>query len=555
MLRAIILLILFILALALPGWELSYTSPAAAAVVEARDDRLAAAAGQFEAADYSPTAGFAHSAHRAARSSGGGHLMISWDSDDDDDDRDYASSRCDLEARRGRVRFCYEDDGYEQVYIRGSFTAWEDVPLHLDVIDDVWYLKRKLPPGRHRYQFVVEEDDEVWTAIDPDNPLAERSDRHGWVSVLNLKGERRERFSRRYRTRPARRELEREYGDDFGGISYQRVDGWFLYYQPDYFARRDFEPSVMARLGYGFKSKEWSLKASVVQPLLPGSGLMAKLSGYATTDYTDQTSIGDFENTLATVFFREDFRDYYRREGVALSLVFAESNWLRLEAGARSDDYFSLENATDWSLEKGEYIPNPAIDEGSLRSLFGRVTVGRELNQLDIAYEISDDILASDHDFAQVTAQYRARLHLGPRQHFDFRLKGGTNLRGSLPVQKRYVMGGLGTVRGYGYQSLLIPDPAIVRTAEDLPPFGGQRMALFNAEYSFSIDSDIDMILFYDAGMAWEDKDAGMALDQWRSSAGFGFRFEDEGLRVDFIQPLDEEERDFLVQLRLERMF
>ena len=98
------------------------------------------------------------------------------------------------------------------------------------------------------------------------------------------------------------------------------------------------------------------------------------------------------------------------------------------------------------------------------------------------------------------------------------RVKYGTALSGSLPNQRRYLVGGLGTVRGYDYQSLL---------TGDRPPgaHGGQQMLLANAEITFDLDwsrlwersrhwdddrepadrrghRGLDLALFFDSGMA-----------------------------------------------------
>ncbi|MFC1572279.1 BamA/TamA family outer membrane protein [Candidatus Eisenbacteria bacterium] len=459
------------------------------------------------------------------------------------------------------IQFRYRDDDHPQVHFSCDSENWVLRPMRLDEDEEIWSIHIDLPEGRHLYQFVVEEEDDTWEAIDPSNPKAERSKKRGWVSVIEVDEDGDlDRCRGRFNWR-----LEKEFDLDFDpeecSLLYQRVDGLFIFAAPTYMSRRSFEPSLKSRFGYGFKSKRWSVSGSVLQPLLPKDQLILKISGRSQTDFTDQTGVGTDENTLAAAFFKEDLRDYYRREGASVSLVFTNFDWLRLEGGYHVDDYFSMERKADWSFAKGDFIPNPAIDEGTMRSVFAKARIGTDLNHLDVAYERSgDDIAGGDFCFEQLTAQYRACLHMGPRHYFDFRLKAGTNLSGSLPVQKRYIVGGLGTVRGYGYRSMLVPDPAIERGPEDTAPFGGERMALVNAEYVFSIDGDGDVnaVLLVDSGMAWEDREASMDLDDWKSSAGVGLQFGDDddgNLRINVIQGLDGGDRDPIVQLRVNRMF
>jgi hypothetical protein len=472
-----------------------------------------------------------------------------------------------------QVLFCYRDEDFVAVYLQGSFNDWKPELMEYDGDREVWILSIDLDPGSYRYQFVVRDYTEEWVAIDPGNPGAERDPEHGWVSLVVVNGHGGRRYVGR---RVVKRELEQLYGESDIGFSYQRVDGLSLFFHPSAVSRRPFAPSLQARVGYGFKSEEWSMHGTMIQPLTKGSSLLVMLSGYTQTDFTDQTGISTLENNLAAIFFRKDFRDYYRREGISLSLVFSPAERLRMVYGIRADDYYSLEKTANWSLADGDFLSNPAVDEGTMRSLFVQARVGSDLHHLDVTYEICrEDLLGGDFEFEQLTAQFRARMLLGPSQRFDFRTRFGTALSGRLPNQKRYVLGGLGTVRGYDYQSLLIPDPEDVPDLEGPAPHGGQRMFLANVEYTIGLDSDHDrdwdygwdcdwnwifdwcpnLILFFDTGMVWEDREAEIDPEQWKSSAGIGFKPGGGGLRFNVIWTLDEGQKDPQFQVRLKRMF
>jgi hypothetical protein len=474
--------------------------------------------------------------------------------------------------RDGEIQFRYRDYDYEQVYISGSFNDWWRQPMHLDEVRGVWEISMELDEGRFLYHFVVADSTDTWTAIDPDNLDTERHPERGLVSRLVIKAGGEVRWHPGDWGWPIEEEFEREYsrGDEEGGLLYQRVDGLALRITPLYLAHHKFEPSLGGRVAYGFKSKRWSAGICVLQPLIPSGRFMLKASAYTGTDFTDQTGVSTSENSIAALMFHEDFRDYYRREGVVVSLVGLNADWLRIESGFHGADYSSLENKASWSLGWGgrdRFLPNPAIDEGMMRSVFGELRIGNELNHLDVAYErCGEDLLGGDFEFSQLTGEYRARIHIGPRwhrtsqrrsrcQYLDFRLKAGTCLSGALPVQRRYHVGGLGTVRGYSYQSLLTPDDRIDRNLGSGEPFGGERMVIANFEYRLGVDPELDVVLFFDSGMAWEDRDASMDLDEWRSSAGVGFELGDGDLRINLIRRLDGGDDDLVVQARLQRMF
>jgi len=455
-----------------------------------------------------------------------------------------------------RVEFRYRDRGYESVKIAGSFNGWSPETMKLDEANDLWTVRIDLDTGVYRYHFVVRDSSEKWFAIDPGNPETIRDKKHGWVSLIVIDDGDIVR-PRHRRARIVDDEFDREHERGLPeGATYQRVDGLFISALPRHVGKEPFEPSVQGMIGYGFKSERWGASLTVLQPLVPSNRLLLRASAHSKTDFTDQTGIDTDENTIAAIFFKDDYRDYYRREGASFSAVLNGADWLRLEGGIRTDDFESMRPRTDWSFGGGSFPLNPAIDEGTMRSVFGEVGLGTRWNRVDVSYERSaDDLLGGEFEFERITAQSRSRLRINRDQRLDFRVRLGTNLSGSLPVQKRYVAGGLGTVRGYDYRSLLVTHPD-AEGGEDAPvPFGGERILLANAEYTFGIYDDFGLILFYDAGMVWENRNADMDVDELKSSAGVGLKLDDEGLRVNIIRPMDRGDRDILVQLRIERMF
>jgi hypothetical protein len=445
-----------------------------------------------------------------------------------------------------QVLFRYQDQGFLRVYLEGSFNDWERLEMDLDPEEDVWEVRVDLGHGTYQYLYVLEDSTRTREKPDPANPTRIRTETRGWVSeiVVGRDGDILEPFDTYDITLTGS-----------AGLSYQRVDGLSLYLQPQFESRRAFYPTLRGKIGYGFKSERWSIRGEFLQPVTPDDRLALTLAGYDQTDYTDQTGIGDGENTLASYLFREDYRDYYRRQGISVGLLFEEPDVLRIEGEFRSDDYSSLRRNAHTALGgRDEFWPNPRVDEGTMRSVYGRLRLGSELNHVMVAYEYAGgDALGGDYFFSQLTGRYRARMRLGRRQYLDLRLQGGSNLDGRLPVQKRYQVGGLGTVRGYRYQSLVTPDPD--RPASAPLPFGGDRMALANVEYVVGVADYLETVLFFDSGTAWEGRSAELKLDDLKSSVGIGFQTGDDELRLDLVKTLDVGDSDVIAQLRLNRTF
>jgi hypothetical protein len=347
-------------------------------------------------------------------------------------------------------------------------------------------------------------------------------------------------------------------GDDFDlelfagiGADYQRVDGFFVKAGPTFRSRDPWAPAIHTMVGYGFSSERGAGRVDFLQPLVAGGRVRAVISGYDFSDYTDRTGVGDFENSAATLVFREDSRDWYRRRGMAFGVELEEYRNLLMRLEFRSDEYESMPRKViaGWG-GRGDFMVNPAIDEGLMRSILLRARWGDDLSHLWVEYENGrDDLFSSRFDFQSLVVQGRLRLRIGWAQTLHLRARWGRSLSGELPVQKQFVAGGLGTVRGYEYQSLYSPSGEPV-------PYGGDELALVNAEYVLGIHNDVSVGLFMDSGMVWGEA-GDLDLGDLKSSVGIGLIVAepaDNSLRLDFIQPLESGGR-FLVQGRLTRPF
>jgi Glycogen recognition site of AMP-activated protein kinase len=514
-----------------------------------------------------------------------------------------------------RVIFRYLDEDFVSVAVIGSFSDWEPIAMELDPKSGAWSVTVAMTAGRHAYEFIVEDQNETWEALDPSNLRARKSVEHGWVSLVtvpedgyddpaageededsepdtaivkfDLDFDPPERYKkpdwddeehwRNHRRRYIKREMDLLYDQSGVNGSFQRVDGFSMGVTPGGISRDDFGPAAKGLFSYGFRREEWTIGGTLIQPLLENRRLMAMVSGYSGTDYRDNTGIGSLENSLAGVFFREDFRDYYQREGITLSLVAYPTSSIRLEAGYESSDYESLEAQETWSFASGDFAENPAVDEGTMRTYFAKAMIGTRNNNLVASWESGLNREDDAFDFSMLSTSYRGRIRMSDARYLDFRAMYVTGLSGELPSQRRMPVGGLGTVRGYYYQSLLTPDPELVISSAAK---GGQRALVANFEYAFSFDTDItwnpepwdtdswdefegfehididsSLFLFFDTGMAWENRSADFDLSELKSSAGVGFQFDDNGPRFDIVKTLDDGGHDTLFQIRLERMF
>lgn len=87
-----------------------------------------------------------------------------------------------------------------------------------------------------------------------------------------------------------------------------------------------------------------------------------------------------------------------------------------------------------------------------------------------------------------------------------------------LPIDEKFFLGGLNTIRGFSHRKVGPRDPA---TGDY---YGGTKEAFFNFEYIFPLLKDLGMkgVLFFDTGNAWDTEDY---FSEMRYSVGVGFRW------------------------------
>jgi surface antigen Omp85-like protein/surface antigen-like variable number repeat protein len=279
---------------------------------------------------------------------------------------------------------------------------------------------------------------------------------------------------------------------------------------------------------YGFSSEKLRHAEGVTRPFLRGQRLTLGYEHHDLTATDDLYRAPGLEEAPGTAIILGEYADYFRRQGhEAYAFVRLGS---RSEVGLswRGDDYSSLPVAT------GSSDPNPPITEGRMRSLVAtaRFTSAGDLHpsasserasflqrdlygvsqeppralRAEATFEVaSPDALGGDFDFRRFIANLRGHVALSHRTALDARLLVGLT-SGTVPLEKRFSLGGVGTLRGYA-----------------LKAFPGGNITLVTAE------GRVDpgrwwprFAVFYDGGDAW---DSGVTGAGWKSSVGAGIKW------------------------------
>lgn len=362
----------------------------------------------------------------------------------------------------------------------------------------------------------------------------------------------------------------RDYDDDVESdnfmFRYNRVEGLFLGFRipkNDWYKENRFDVSVYGHAGYGFQNKEGRYQIGIERRFLATS---IGVEAHDVTDSQDKWVISSFENSLAAFFLREDFHDFYRRNGASVYVTQDMTPHFSITAGYQKDKYYNMKKETNWSLFGGnkKFRDNPFIDEIELKSAYLNVTLDTRNNfkyptqgwYINLLGEFAGQDLENEGlDFDRYTLDIRRYQPIGYGENLDFRLRGGT-VRGLVPSQFKFDMGGISTLRGYKFKEFR----------------DGDRMILGNVEYrlygprgflSHVMFNDMNLILFADAGLVWNAGDKSGALKsfddlEWgdlMTDVGIAFSNYEGNVRVSVAKQMHDKEKPLVVTFRIRRPF
>jgi hypothetical protein len=275
-------------------------------------------------------------------------------------------------------------------------------------------------------------------------------------------------------------------------------------------------------------------------------------------DHNDLQQVEDVENSLALLFARQDYRDYFEREGYGAYLSWRVPDFSTIGVHIRNDRYHSL------SLDRGTRSfffrdrplrANPAVDEGEAHGVQVRLerlahrtyrTRAGLYHRIDL--QRSGYGLGGDFEFTRLLVDLRSVLRLSPATTLSLRGVGGHHFTGLLPIQKQFTAGGVDGLRAHAFAQ-----------------YRGDEMVLGQAEYTIGLwrlrspifEGGLQTIAFVDAGRAWFDPEHRWDIGRQHIQAdgGFGLATSEDGLRVYFAKNLRESSSDFVVSVRLQRPF
>lgn len=254
----------------------------------------------------------------------------------------------------------------------------------------------------------------------------------------------------------------------------------------------------------------------------------------------------DAEVGLATFFLHRDFRDYYDRHGGSGSIGVHAGRGATMRLEYAAERWGSREVSDPWTLFRngGAWRPNPMVDDGFVHLATATLRIDTRNDEDDpwSGWYVTAELESGRGDFhslgpagAARTLTAPASLHwrrgfldlrrynrLSPNGQLNMRLVAGGWLGGDeLPLQRRFSLGGPGSLPGFDFRSGEDAERLQCSTGAALPGMPGQceRLLLAQLEYrgdvelgpffsergptSWGLDADAHWILFADAGRGW----------------------------------------------------
>jgi hypothetical protein len=278
----------------------------------------------------------------------------------------------------------------------------------------------------------------------------------------------------------------------------------------------------------------------------PSRRLLLRLSGYDVTDTAERWHRSDVEAGLATLFLGEDNRFYFDRRGVELRARQELRGALSLDLAFRNDDYDSVRAQDPFTVAEDDFLPNPPVEEGTMRSLLGGATwEGRDVPDRPtrgwwgrLEGEAAGGALGADFGFSSARLDVRRYQPLGGTR-LDARVVVGGRIGGDLPEQKRFHLGGAATLPGYEALTVRGDRMALLNVRCRIPVRGAERLRPFRQIFQ----EGAWVTLLADVGDAWEGRGG---EPNWLGSAGVGFagRGTLDEVGVYLVVPSEETSRD-----------
>ncbi|MFC1554655.1 DUF5686 family protein [candidate division KSB1 bacterium] len=291
---------------------------------------------------------------------------------------------------------------------------------------------------------------------------------------------------------------------DYYSLDYNRVEGLFLGGKYSYSNKKLPQTWLDIEAGYGFKSKDIGYSASIIHGFNMLYSTTAGISIFDEIRSNESEMVKNYENTLSTLLLRRDYRDYYRVKGINAGFFHKIKTYFSSEFNLRFIKYSRSINNDPWSMFFKERIFRDNPEAAENEEIVLKWTL--DYSNLENEY-VESNYWRFKADFEKELKNFdytgfdflisRTQLSWGSQTlkiNLNGRFKFGTTVE-----QHLFDLGGIGTLRGYGFKE-----------------FTGNRMLYLESTYFFGGDlmqklplhfipfySTFKTSVFFETGMTW----------------------------------------------------
>lgn len=384
--------------------------------------------------------------------------------------------------------------------------------------------------------------------------------------------------------------------------TYNRVEGLPLFLGPTFgrdmgWARLSMDAYGVFRTIGGFTWKSENVGHSLKTDLRLGNrrGMRVGARLFNLVEPVEAWQLSDAEVGLASLFLHRDFRDYYNKHGGSVYASLFRGSSFDATVSFSDQRWADRRTGDPWTIVRGDesWRENPILDEGSFHLLNGTLrydTRNDEGNPWSGWYILTDYELGTGQvsryglatpgtrsetldgltTYDRLFVDVRRYNRISPDAQFNVRLVAGGWLSGDdLPMQRRFSVGGPGTLPGYDFRrtagTLDVFQCTPASTRNGARPLGTpaecERFAMAQVEFRGDMHLDpfgvldeerdrrragwgrgAEWVLFADAGRGWlvGERDGGLSypkdelprLSTFRTDVGVGLVLDKFGVYV-----------------------
>ncbi len=325
------------------------------------------------------------------------------------------------------------------------------------------------------------------------------------------------------------------------GFRYSRVDGATPFAGVAFQSERDPAPLVYVNAGWATGRNRFLAGAGFEAPIGDPIRIRAGADVFRRTASEDAWIVDEMETTLFALVARTDYRDWYEATGWGAHAIVEPGRDASLGVAVRFQDESSLRTSVRFSVfgKDDRFRENPPVVPGDEALLSITLRAGPPRVPVDggsrgeATYERAGGPMGRDFDYGRMRASARALHRFTPRMSLRARIIGGSTREGTLPPQKVWHVGGIGTLRGHDYKA-----------------FSGDQFFVANAEVLVRVRKRFFPFAFLDWGAAWFGRGN---LDRQRPGldGGVGLRIGEDPVALTLARDLRRSDAPLRVGFRL----